>query len=57
MTSGGSVPLKAVAEIRFGAGPTTVQRTNQVRRTSVGADLAPGWSRATPGRRSTSCRP
>jgi multidrug efflux pump subunit AcrB len=42
MTSGGSVPLKAVAEISFGAGPTTVQRTNQVRRTSVGADLAPG---------------
>jgi multidrug efflux pump subunit AcrB len=41
-SSGGSVPLKAVAEISFGAGPTTVQRTNQVRRTSVGADLAPG---------------
>jgi multidrug efflux pump subunit AcrB len=40
--SGGSVPLKSVAEITFGAGPTTVQRTNQVRRTSVGADLAPG---------------
>ena len=40
--NGGSVPLKAVAEITFGAGPTTVQRTNQVRRTSVGADLAPG---------------
>jgi multidrug efflux pump subunit AcrB len=39
---GGSVPLKSVAEISFGAGPTTVQRTNQVRRTSVGADLAPG---------------
>ena len=41
-SSGGSVPLKSVAEIGFGAGPTTVQRTNQVRRTSVGADLAPG---------------
>ncbi len=40
--AGGYVPLKAVAEISFGAGPTTVQRTNQVRRTSVGADLAPG---------------
>ena len=39
---GGSVPLKSVAEIGFGAGPTTVQRTNQVRRISVGADLAPG---------------
>jgi multidrug efflux pump subunit AcrB len=31
-----------VAEISFAAGPTTVQRTNQVRRTAVGADLAPG---------------
>ena len=41
-TSGGSVPLKAVAEIGFGSGPTAVQRTNQVRRLSVGADLAPG---------------
>jgi len=40
--TGGSVPLKAVAEISFGAGPTTVQRTNQVRRIAVGADLAPG---------------
>jgi len=39
--SGGSVPLKSVATIGFGAGPTTVQRTNQVRRISVGADLAP----------------
>ena len=41
-TSGGSVPLKAVAEIGFGAGPITVQRTNQVRRIAIGADLAPG---------------
>lgn len=39
---GGSVPLKAVADIGFGAGPTIVQRTNQVRRIAVGADLAPG---------------
>ena len=39
---GGSVPLKAVADIGFGSGPTTVQRTNQIRRTLVGADLAPG---------------
>jgi multidrug efflux pump subunit AcrB len=43
---GGSVPLKSVAEISFGAGPTIVQRTNQVRRIAVGADLAPGL---TPG--------
>jgi len=41
-TGGGSVPLKSVAEIGFGSGPTTVQRTNQIRRTLVGADLAPG---------------
>ncbi|MGH6729731.1 MAG: efflux RND transporter permease subunit, partial [Sphingomicrobium sp.] len=41
-SSGGSVPLKSVAEIGFGAGPTTVQRTDQVRRLAVGADLAPG---------------
>lgn len=40
--TGGSVPLKAVADISFGAGPTTVQRTNQMRRIAVGADLAPG---------------
>ncbi|WP_118855996.1 efflux RND transporter permease subunit [Sphingomonas mesophila] len=41
-SSGGSVPLKSVAEIGFGSGPTTVQRTNQVRRIAIGADLAPG---------------
>nr|MBA2466026.1 efflux RND transporter permease subunit [Sphingomonas sp.] len=40
--NGGSVPLKAVAEIGFGSGPVTVQRTNQVRRIAIGADLAPG---------------
>ncbi len=39
---GGSVPLKVVADIRFGAGPTTVQRSSQTRRISVGADLASG---------------
>jgi multidrug efflux pump subunit AcrB len=40
--NGGSVPLKSVAEIGFGSGPVTVQRTNQVRRIAIGADLAPG---------------
>ena len=39
---GGSIPLKAVAEIGFGSGPTTIQRSNQLRRLSIGADLAPG---------------
>lgn len=41
-TRGPSVPLKAVADIGFGSGPTTVQRTNQIRRIAIGADLAPG---------------
>ncbi len=40
--SGGSVPLKSVAEISFGSGPVTVQRTQQMRRIAIGADLAPG---------------
>jgi multidrug efflux pump subunit AcrB len=40
--NGGSVPLKVVAEIEFGAGPTQVQRFNQERRIMIGADLAPG---------------
>jgi multidrug efflux pump subunit AcrB len=39
---GGSVPLKAVAEIKFGAGPTELRRYNQVRRIVIGADLAQG---------------
>ena len=41
-TSGGSVPLKVVAQISFGAGPVVIQRTNQIRRLSIGVDLAPG---------------
>ena len=40
--SGGSVPLKSVADISFGSGPVVINRTNQVQRISVGADLAPG---------------
>ncbi|CAM8673168.1 MULTISPECIES: efflux RND transporter permease subunit [Sphingobium] len=40
--SGGSVPLKVVADIHFGAGPTQIRRYNQIRRIVVGADLAPG---------------
>ncbi|MGE5562518.1 MAG: efflux RND transporter permease subunit [Bacillota bacterium] len=42
-SSGGSVPLKAVADISFGAGPVSIQRTAQARRIAVGADLAPGF--------------
>ncbi|MFC7499003.1 efflux RND transporter permease subunit [Enterovirga sp. GCM10030262] len=41
-TSGGSVPLKVIADISFGAGATQIQRFNQERRIMVGADLAPG---------------
>ena len=56
-SSGGSVPLKSVADIGFGSGPTTIQRSNQIRRLSIGADLAPGLlPRATSWRRSTSFR-
>lgn len=40
--SGGSVPLKAVADIGFGSGPTTINRSDQLRRLAIGADLAPG---------------
>ncbi|MFM8498410.1 MAG: efflux RND transporter permease subunit [Chakrabartia sp.] len=39
-STGGSVPLKTVAEISFGAGPTTIQRSNQNRRISIGSDFA-----------------
>ncbi|MBB5684533.1 efflux RND transporter permease subunit [Sphingobium boeckii] len=40
--TGGSVPLSVVSEIGFGAGPTQIDRNNQVRRLTIGADLAPG---------------
>jgi multidrug efflux pump subunit AcrB len=40
--AGGSVPLKVIAEISFGAGPSIIQRINQERRIMVGADLAEG---------------
>jgi len=40
--SGGSVPLKAVAEITFGQGPAAVRRYNQSRRLMIDSDLAPG---------------
>ncbi len=40
--NGGSVPLRVVADIHFGAGPSMIRRYNQVRRTVISADLAPG---------------
>ncbi|KQR87497.1 efflux RND transporter permease subunit [Sphingomonas sp. Leaf343] len=39
---GGTVPLRVVAEIGFGAGPSEIRRFNQERRIMIGADLAPG---------------
>ncbi|TCP36514.1 efflux RND transporter permease subunit [Sphingomonas sp. BK235] len=40
--SGGSVPLSLVADIGFGSGPTRIQRINQQRQLTIGADLQPG---------------
>ncbi len=40
--NGGSVPLSRVADISFGAGPTSIDRRNQNFRIFVGADFAPG---------------
>lgn len=40
--TGGSVPLSLVADIGFGAGPTQIDRNNQVRQITIGADLALG---------------
>jgi multidrug efflux pump subunit AcrB len=37
--AGGTVPLKAVADITFGEGPTRVRRYNQSRRVAIEADL------------------
>ena len=42
LSRGGSVPLKVVAEIGFGASPSQIQRYNQERRVVISADLAPG---------------
>src|SRR3546814_8246464 len=41
-TSGGSVPLKVVADVSFGSGPPETRRYNQVRSVVIAADLAPG---------------
>ena len=40
--AGGVVPLKAVASISFGAGPSAVRRYDQSRRAYLVADLTPG---------------
>lgn len=41
-SSGASVPLKSVADLSFGQGPSAVRRYNQSRRLYIDADLAPG---------------
>lgn len=45
VAGGGSVPLRRVADISFGTGPTTIERYDQNRRVFVGADVAPGYAR------------
>jgi multidrug efflux pump subunit AcrB len=40
--SGASVPLRVVADVTFGAGPSQIRRYNQERRLLTDADLAPG---------------
>jgi hydrophobe/amphiphile efflux-1 (HAE1) family protein len=40
--SGASVPLKSVADISFGQGPSKIRRYNQARRIVLGADVASG---------------
>jgi len=40
--AGGTVPLRVVADINFGEGPSQIQRYMQERRTVISADLAPG---------------
>jgi multidrug efflux pump subunit AcrB len=40
--TGGSVPLSVVADIGFGSGPTRIQRLNQQRQLTIGADLSSG---------------
>jgi multidrug efflux pump subunit AcrB len=40
--SGAAVPLKSVADLRFGQGPSVINRYNQSRRMFIAADLSPG---------------
>lgn len=40
--SGTTVPLSSIVEIRFGQGPSSIQRFNRERRVVIGADMAAG---------------
>ncbi len=42
IAAGGSVPLKTVADLTFGEGPSAIRRYNLSRRLFLDADLAPG---------------
>jgi HAE1 family hydrophobic/amphiphilic exporter-1 len=42
--TGSAVPLLAVADIGFGAGPSSIERFDRERQVTIGADLAPGLS-------------
>ncbi len=42
LASGASVPLSSVATVRFGQGPSTIDRYNRERRIVIGADMAAG---------------
>ena len=41
-TDGQAIPLGAVADLGFGAGPSSIERYDRVRRVLIGADLARG---------------
>ena len=41
-STGTSVPLKSVAEVSFGQGPSAIRRYNQRRRAFIESDLSPG---------------
>lgn len=41
--TGASVPLSSIAAIRFGQGPSSIERFNRERRVVIGADMAPGY--------------
>ncbi|MCX7326124.1 MAG: efflux RND transporter permease subunit [Hyphomicrobiales bacterium] len=41
-TSGKSIPISSVADVRFGEGPSSIDRYDRVRRSTIGADLKRG---------------
>ncbi len=43
LASGASVPLSSVATVRFGQGPSTIDRFNRERRIVIGSDMAAGF--------------